>query len=49
MVARSSAEAEFTSMAHGICESLWLKILLTDVGFLIKGPIDEDIGSRRKF
>lgn len=33
VVARSSAEAEFRSMAHGICESLWLKLLLSKVGF----------------
>ena len=28
MVARSSAEAEFRSMAHEVCELLWLKIIL---------------------
>lgn len=26
-------------MGHGICESLWLKILLFEVGFPIKGPM----------
>lgn len=31
VVARSSAEAEFRAMAHGICELLWLKIILTDL------------------
>lgn len=38
VVARSSAEAKFRSMAHGVCEALWLK-MLTEVGFLIQGPI----------
>jgi hypothetical protein len=33
MVARSSAEAEFRAMAHGICELLWLKILLKELGY----------------
>ncbi|KAI3463728.1 hypothetical protein Pfo_020391, partial [Paulownia fortunei] len=28
VVARSSAESEFRSMAMGICELLWLKIIL---------------------
>ena len=31
VVARSSAEAEFRSMALGMCELLWLKILLNDL------------------
>ena len=31
MVARSSAEAEFRAVAHGICELLWRKNLLEDL------------------
>ena len=31
MVARSSAEAEFRSVAHGICEVLWIKRLLEEL------------------
>ena len=31
VVARSSAEAEFRAMAQGICERLWLRILLNDL------------------
>lgn len=31
VVTRSSAEAEFHSMAQGICELLWLKIILEDL------------------
>ena len=38
MVARSSAEAEFRAMAHGICEILWMKILLKELGYDSKDP-----------
>ena len=31
-MARSSAEAELRSTAHGICEALWLKLLLEELG-----------------
>ena len=31
VVARSSAEAEFRAMVQGICELLWLKIILEDM------------------
>lgn len=37
VVAKSSAEAEFRSIVHGICESLWLKMLLSEVGFPLRG------------
>jgi hypothetical protein len=33
MVDRSSAEADFQALAHGICELLWLKILLKELGY----------------
>lgn len=33
VVARSSAEAEFRAMAQGICELLWVKNVLKDLGF----------------
>jgi hypothetical protein len=33
VVARSSAEAEFRTMAQGVCKTLWLKILLIELGF----------------
>ncbi|CAL5412836.1 unnamed protein product [Camellia sinensis] len=32
VVARSSAEAEFRTMTQGICELLWIKLLLSDMG-----------------
>ena len=32
VVARSSAEAEYRGMAHGVCELLWLKNVLQDLG-----------------
>ncbi|CAL5375989.1 unnamed protein product [Camellia sinensis] len=32
VVARSSAEAEFRAMAQGVCELLWIKLLLSDLG-----------------
>ncbi|CAN6697739.1 unnamed protein product [Malus baccata var. baccata] len=33
VVSRSSTETEFRGMAHGICEVLWLRKLLGDLGF----------------
>jgi hypothetical protein len=33
MVALSSAEAEFRGMAKGLCDLLWLRRLLTEIGF----------------
>ena len=39
VVARSTAEAEFRSMAHGVCEVLWLKILLSELGLFQVKPL----------
>ena len=39
VVAQSSAEAEFRSMALGVCELLWLKILLDDLKIALVTPI----------
>jgi hypothetical protein len=39
VVARSTAEAEFRSMAHGICELLWLQILLVELRLYNLGPL----------
>jgi hypothetical protein len=39
VVARSSAEAEYRAMAHGVCELLWLQTLLRDLGFSNSGPM----------
>jgi hypothetical protein len=39
MVTKSSAQAEFQVMAHGICELLWLKILLNELGYDYKDPM----------
>ncbi|CAN6698718.1 unnamed protein product [Malus baccata var. baccata] len=39
VVARSTAEAEYRGIAHGICELLWLKILLTEIGFKPQGSM----------
>ncbi|XP_024187552.2 uncharacterized protein LOC112192448 isoform X2 [Rosa chinensis] len=36
VVARSSAEAEYRGMARGLCEMLWLRNLLRDLGFMQK-------------
>lgn len=35
IAARSSVEAEYRSMDHRICELLWLKMLLSELGFLV--------------
>ena len=34
VVARSSAEAKFRGMALGICEVMWLRLLLMDLSYL---------------
>lgn len=39
VVARSSAEAEFRAMAQGVCELLWLKIILGDLKIQWEGPM----------
>ncbi|KAK2970690.1 hypothetical protein RJ640_023895 [Escallonia rubra] len=39
VVARSSAEAEFRGIALGVCEALWLRLLLQDLGCVSKQPI----------
>ena len=40
VVARSSAEAEFRGMAHGVCEMLWICNVLKELGFKLKKPMD---------
>lgn len=39
LVARSSAEAGYWAMAHGFHEALWLRSLLTDLGFKVEIPM----------
>lgn len=39
MVARSSAEAEYRAMAHGICELLWLKRFMQEIGMKAANPL----------
>ena len=39
MVARSSAEAEFRAVAHGICEGMWIKRILEELKFPQSKPI----------
>ena len=39
VVARSTAEAEFRSLAHGVCEVLWLRILLAELGLFQGTPL----------
>jgi len=39
VVARSSAEAEFRSVAHGICEVLWIKRILDELKVSSPSPI----------
>ncbi|CAL8991733.1 unnamed protein product, partial [Prunus brigantina] len=39
VVARSSAEAEYRGMALGICEILWIRNLLKDLGHLSPSPM----------
>ena len=39
VVARSSAEAEFRAMAQGVCELLWMKIILDDLKIKYEAPM----------
>lgn len=39
-VSRSSAEAEFRGMVHGVCELLWVKRVLKDLGINVKGTME---------
>ena len=39
VVARSSAEAEFRSLANGVSELLWLKLLLKELQVATKSPM----------
>ena len=39
VVARSSAEAEFRAMAHGMCEGIWLKRVLEELKIPIEGSM----------
>lgn len=39
VVVRSSVEAEFRAVAQGICELLWLKMLLEEIKVASEGPM----------
>ena len=39
VVTRSSAEAEFRVMAQGVCELLWMKIILDDLKIKYEAPM----------
>ena len=39
MVARSSAEAEFRAVAHGICEIMWIRRLLKELKMGSSSPM----------
>ena len=38
-MARSSAEAEYRSMAHGVSELLWVRSLLSEIGVKAEEPM----------
>lgn len=39
VVSRSSAEAEFGDLALGICEGIWIRRLLKELGITTEKPI----------
>ena len=39
VVAHSSTKAEFRGMTLGLCEALWLRLLLQDLSYLSRQPI----------
>jgi len=46
VVARSSAEAEFRTMAQGVCELLWMKIILDDLKIKYEAPTGLACGNK---
>ncbi|XP_028101868.1 uncharacterized protein LOC114301153 [Camellia sinensis] len=40
VVARSSAEAKFRGMAHGVCELIWIRNILRDLGIDYAKPMN---------
>ena len=40
VVARSSIEPEFRGMAHGVCELLWIRNILRDLGIEYATPMN---------
>ena len=46
VVARSTAEAEFRSMASGLCETMWLRILLSELGLYDSAPLQLYCGNQ---
>ncbi|BBH04450.1 BURP domain-containing protein [Prunus dulcis] len=40
LVSRSSAEAEYRGMTHGVCKLLWIRRLLTELGFKPGKPME---------
>lgn len=40
IVARSSVEAKFKSMVHGICELLWFRMLIIELGLHVPEPMN---------
>ncbi|CAL8152108.1 unnamed protein product [Prunus armeniaca] len=40
VVSRSSAEVEYRGMAHEVCELLWIRRLLTELGFKQEKPLE---------
>ncbi|KAE8725655.1 GTP-binding protein [Hibiscus syriacus] len=46
VVARSSVEVEFRAMSLGICELLWLKIILEDLKIKWEGPLKLYCGNK---
>uniref|UniRef100_A0A2N9FE13 Reverse transcriptase Ty1/copia-type domain-containing protein n=1 Tax=Fagus sylvatica TaxID=28930 RepID=A0A2N9FE13_FAGSY len=46
IVVRSSAEAEYRAMSHGVCELLWLRILMGELGFNLEKPVNLYCGNK---
>ena len=45
-IAHLSIETGFRSMALGLCEALWLRLLLQDLGYLSSEPIQLFYGNK---
>ena len=48
-IVRSSAKAEYRTMAHTSCEFMWIKHLLEELKFVVKVPMTMHCDNKQQF